>query len=621
MFLRVLAWIVAATLGGMTLTAEATSRQGVVYLSGQVSHFTPSQARPSSNGSLDCQAPNQPLFRFEESLNVDQVELSARDNPQGSASISITILESCFSGTLVFNYRHEAISGTLGGQGDLLVEPPEPAVQLAASPGSQATTQVLYTARRAAPFGSSFRFRMLAGGINFSLQSPEAGNLIGSANRGNLPLLNIDIAGRENVVETGDLPDPQDERSVDAGRALNRICESPAPPEFCEIIARAIDEAESDEQRSELTRRVTMAFDAHQVTSISAMSGEAARVQADNVGQRVNSLRNGGPMPNMSIDGLSMSYQGFRLDANLLPQSLLKRINGEDDIGSQLLSQPWGFFINGNIAIGDRSRRGRETGYDFDTWGVTSGFDYRFRGGHVAGVAVGYSQYSADLDEDGGAMDSDSWTVQAYGSWQFSDQFYADLTLGYTLTDFDLERVVDLRGIGPYGRRIARGNTDGYQFDTSIALNYRLDTNTALSITPYGQFNYARTSIDGFTESGTIFDYRYPSQNFDSYLFTGGVRLARPVGLERGVLVPFADLAVEYEAGLDSYTMQPVLAGSDFDGPMVMISDPDRFFARAHFGVSYVGLTGTQFFASYSALLLDSDTTRHSLYLGIRFEF
>ena len=620
MFTRVFAWIVIAGLAGSALPAEGSTRQGIVYQSGQVSHISPGQARPSSNGSLDCNAPNRPLFRFEETLDTELIELDVRGNAQGSVLISVSVLESCFDGTLVFNYRHEAIRGSLGAQGDLLAEPVEPSLQLVATPGAQATTAVMYSAQAPAAFGATLQYRLLATGINFSLQSPDTGNLIGTANRNNLPLVEIRIAGRDSVVEIGDLPLPLDERSADSGRALNRICQAPSPPDFCEVIARAIDEAESDEQRSELSRRVTMAFDAHQVTSIPAISSESAQVQADNVSQRIQTLRNSGPTPTMSLDGLSLSYQGFRLDMNMLPQSLVKRINGEND-SSQLLGQPWGFFVNGNISIGDRSRRGRETGYDFDSWGVTSGFDYRFRGGHVAGVAVGYSQYTADLDEDGGGMDSDSWTVQAYGSWLFNDQLYADFTLGYTLSDFELERVVDLTGIGPYGRRIARGSTDGKQFDTSIALNYRIATSGALSFTPYAQFNYARTRIDGFTESGTIFDYRYPSQNFDSYLFSGGVRLARPVSLDRGILVPFADLSMEYEAGLDAYTMQPVLAGSDFEGPLVLVSDPDRYFGRANLGVSFVSLTGTQFFASYSALLFDSSTTRHSLYLGIRLEF
>lgn len=620
MFTRVFAWIVIAGLAGSALPAEGSTRQGIVYQSGQVSHISPGQARPSSNGSLDCNAPNRPLFRFEETLDTELIELDVRGNAQGSVLISVSVLESCFDGTLVFNYRHEAIRGSLGAQGDLLAEPVEPSLQLVATPGAQATTAVMYSAQAPAAFGATLQYRLLATGINFSLQSPDTGNLIGTANRNNLPLVEIRIAGRDSVVEIGDLPLPLDERSADSGRALNRICRAPSPPDFCEVIARAIDEAESDEQRSELSRRVTMAFDAHQVTSIPAISSESAQVQADNVSQRIQTLRNSGPTPTMSLDGLSLSYQGFRLDMNMLPQSLVKRINGEND-SSQLLGQPWGFFVNGNISIGDRSRRGRETGYDFDSWGVTSGFDYRFRGGHVAGVAVGYSQYTADLDEDGGGMDSDSWTVQAYGSWLFNDQLYADFTLGYTLSDFELERVVDLTGIGPYGRRIARGSTDGKQFDTSIALNYRIATSGALSFTPYAQFNYARTRIDGFTESGTIFDYRYPSQNFDSYLFSGGVRLARPVSLDRGILVPFADLSMEYEAGLDAYTMQPVLAGSDFEGPLVLVSDPDRYFGRANLGVSFVSLTGTQFFASYSALLFDSSTTRHSLYLGIRLEF
>jgi len=53
----------------------------------------------------------------------------------------------------------------------------------------------------------------------------------------------------------------------------------------------------------------------------------------------------------------------------------------------------------------------------------------------------------------------------------------------------------------------------------------------------------------------------------------------------------------------------------------VEINDPDRNFARVDLGLSWVFLSGQQLFVSYSTLLAESDTTRHSIFFGFRGEF
>ena len=55
-----------------------------------------------------------------------------------------------------------------------------------------------------------------------------------------------------------------------------------------------------------------------------------------------------------------------------------------------------GLWVNGTIGGGDADRRDGNSGFDTDTWNLTSGLDYRFSDRFFAGAALGYSRLSAD---------------------------------------------------------------------------------------------------------------------------------------------------------------------------------------------------------------------------------
>ena len=602
-------WIVAGIFLVSSLQAGAMTRHGAVYESGRIVYSSQPMARTLEGHA--CEEDPDLVFTFSESVSQSSLALDVRDEGSGSIVLSVSITLSCREGSANFAYDHEpdGSSGVIGQ--DIDISPQSFGVNLPLGTGAAEQIEIGYQALESAPFFTEYRFFLAGDRVSFF-----AGNTFGQAGE-RRELAAVTVAAGD-VINMGAIIDA-DDRTVRAGRSLNDACDQAEPGST--LFQACLDIDRFAETPSQM-RQAADAFDAHQISAIPAASTESTRIQAGNVAERLEVLRSG-MVPALSMDGLAFRSGGKNFSLGWLPSILVNRVNGEgsDDIGSQLLAQRWGAFVNGTVTIGDRSRRGDETAFDYDSWGITAGVDYRFDNGAVVGMAAGFSRYSADLERNSGKVDGDSYSLQAYGTFDLVENLFVDATLGYTDTDFDFGRVVDLSGIGSMTRSTARGSTDARVVSATVSLNYRIRLDNAWSITPYGQYGYSDIEIDGFSESGSPFDYRYPSQSLDSHLWSAGIRVNRPISLDRGVLIPFADLAFEHESDIDGYSLQPVLVESGIDGPMVSISDPDRSTGRLDLGASWVFLTGNQLFFSYSALLGDSDTTRHSFYFGARWEF
>src|SRR5262249_5137929 len=57
-----------------------------------------------------------------------------------------------------------------------------------------------------------------------------------------------------------------------------------------------------------------------------------------------------------------------------------------------------GLFVNGIFSVGDRDPTSKEDGFDFHTYGVIAGVDYRFTPKLVFGVAFTYQATNNDLN-------------------------------------------------------------------------------------------------------------------------------------------------------------------------------------------------------------------------------
>ena len=606
--------VLAVLLAAGFSTAEGATRFGQVLKNGQVMVSGPGAATAARLLSCDDE---QLLFTFAETVSPDNIALRRLDAgiADGSqmATIEVRIVQVCASsGQATFSYRHTADRGTIGQ--DIDINPAAPVLSLSLSPSASATAKVAYVVRpRSAETSEDDKnFQLRAAQISFF-----AGDVFGQAGRDEV-LAEISISEAPPlkpglISEDGD----DDGRASAARDAFNDACLDPSAEGSVFLdICREVQNVEDED----LARRIAEAFDAHEIAALTAASSEAGRIQARNIASRMAALRGGDSQ--ISLNGVALAYNGNLFDASWLPVSMsgLSLDEGSGG-GSTLLNERLGVFLNGDISLGKRDQRGKEVAFDFDSWGLTAGLDYRFVNGVIAGLALGYTSYQADIKADGGKVDSAAVTVQGYGTYSFTDDFYVDATLGYSRADVDQQRVVDLTGLAGFGRSVARGSTDATQFSTSLALNYRLPLQRAWDMTAYGQLYYALNDIDGFVERGSPFAVAFPDQSFVTRTFTAGFRGSRAISFSRGILVPFVDAAFSHEGGNDGFLLRPTLVETGALAPRIEISDPDRNYGRLDIGTSWVFLTGNQLFFSYGLLLGESDTKLHTLNFGARFEF
>lgn len=599
--------------GVFSPSAEATTRFGQVFKNGQV-------VMSGSGSTMAARVQNceneQLLFTFVENVSQDKALLRRLDagTADGSATVTIelTIRDVCAnSGQASFTYLHQPMIGTIGR--DIDINPVAPILSLSLTSGTSTTTKINYAVqRRTSETGSQDkRFELRADLISFI-----AGDVFGQAGRNEIlaeikiseapPLEKDLISGAEN-----------DGRISASTAAFNDACLDPSVDGSVFLdICREVQDVDDEE----LALRIANAFDAHVIAALVAASSEGGRIQARNLMWRLLALRTN--EERVSLNGISLAYNGNLFDASWLPLSMTGlSLEDGSDFASTLLNERLGVFINGDISLGKRDQRGKEVAFDFDAWGLTAGVDYRFTNGVIAGLALGYSSYQADIAAEGGQVDSTTIMAQGYASYAFSDNFYIDTTAGLSRSDLDQRRTVDLSGLPGFGLSIARGTTNARQLSASLALNYRLPLQSAWDLTAYGQFYYAKNEIDGFAERESPFAVEYPDQGFTTRTYTSGFRSTRAFSFNKGILVPFLDAAFVHESGNDGFVMTPRLVETGSLAPLIEISDPDRYYGRLDLGTSWVFLSGNQLFFSYGMLLAERHTRLHTLYLGARFEF
>ena len=131
-----------------------------------------------------------------------------------------------------------------------------------------------------------------------------------------------------------------------------------------------------------------------------------------------------------------------------------------------------GFFLYGNVATGDKDASFRETAFDYYTLGITGGVDYRFTPDFIAGAAIGYAFNKADFEDGGSEIETDAFSFFGYATFFPTDRVYVDATIGYTLTDFDQDRVLNYTIAGTTVNNAALSSTNGDDLSASIQVGY-----------------------------------------------------------------------------------------------------------------------------------------------------
>ena len=342
---------------------------------------------------------------------------------------------------------------------------------------------------------------------------------------------------------------------------------------------------------------------------------DAGSAQIDNIGDRLSALRGG-------TAGAGLAFS---------PNSGFSWSGGAAGDGSS----PWGFFINGLYVSSDRDTTNRESGFEADDFGVTAGIDYAVSERLIIGAAFGYRNSDAEIDRQGGNLDTDSYSFFGYFSYYPSEFWYFDAMIGYTDNEHEQQRNVAYfiggPGLGGGSSTIsnaALSETDSDELSFSFTVGHNIQL-TTFHVDPFFRFDYADIDIDGFTE-----------RMRDTTALGSGLALAiNDQEFESVTIALGTDIGTEWQVGgttlYPTFTAEYVHEFENENAPIVgrFVNDssrtffalptdePDENFFNVGFSLSALLSDQVVGFARYQGLLDYDNLDVHAFEFGIKANF
>lgn len=304
-------------------------------------------------------------------------------------------------------------------------------------------------------------------------------------------------------------------------------------------------------------------------------SVETARVQLSQIRSHLASSRSGGG--HGFANGLNVRVGGAGVPASGNGKS-------DDDGGSGAETQPFGFFVAGDVDIGERdSRGGLRNGFKVTTRGITAGVDYRFSPAFVAGAALGAMRASTDL-ANGGAQDASGTSFSLFAQWLPSDRWYLNGVFNVGRNSYDIERRL-------YDGSALLSDTDSRQRAAQFEAGYSFALD-AFKFTPFLRYEIVRADIDAIHERGASIDaLTIGKTSVSSDTLSTGAYLEYAFSAKSGVWIP--SLRVEFFGeDRDQEEMVARLLAGNAGAFVVPEDDADERYGSVGFNLQW--LTGTR---------------------------
>ncbi|MGC1954562.1 MAG: autotransporter outer membrane beta-barrel domain-containing protein [Gammaproteobacteria bacterium] len=357
------------------------------------------------------------------------------------------------------------------------------------------------------------------------------------------------------------------------------------------------------------------------------------------LGNRLAALRAGAG--GFAVTGFGFGVNGQVLDLAALSSGDTDKVRGQrggaaGDLG---FVPRFGGFINGVFSWGEIDETANQTGYDFDTAGVTAGLDYRLTDNAILGAAFNYSNQSADLNQGvllaGGDVEADVFSGSIFGTYYVGD-FYIDGIGTFSGVDYTIKREIIIPSSNPNADSVSAVATgepgaNGYAFSLGGGYDGRYQE---WSYSPFVRVDYRQLDIDGYTESGADgLNLQVEGQDVNSLIFAVGGQIAYAISAPFGVVVPrfraeynheFEDdpvvLRAQYFAPIDPSNN---LTATGLTNPVfeARTDEPGRDFAVVGGGVSAVFQRNVQAFVDFESVVGRSKVTNNILTTGVRVEF
>lgn len=364
-----------------------------------------------------------------------------------------------------------------------------------------------------------------------------------------------------------------------------------------------------------------------EISVVQNLAAEAPALMAQNIAGRISALRLGAS--GISLAGLQLyDSDGQRMPVEAVGEQLNNWLRGGaagsgDDVLDRL-----SLFVSGSFNTGQRDGTSLETGFDFDTYSITWGVDYRFADNFISGISLGYVDTEIDMDANQGEVETSGFTGALYATWYLSDIFsagdvmYIDAYGGAGGSDYDSTR--NIVYVDPSGlvNRQADGDTNISQAFVSLGAGYDFSLN-AWTFGPDLHVNGERINVGSYEETGASgLNLRFEDQDISSVTTELGAHVSYAISTGIGVIVPQGRARWVHEFANDAQVINAGFVADPTGTPyLVLTEDPDRNYAIFGAGVSGEFGYGVSAFVDYEGLVAHKFLTSHVITAGARLTF
>lgn len=307
-----------------------------------------------------------------------------------------------------------------------------------------------------------------------------------------------------------------------------------------------------------------------------------------------------------------------------------KAENGASADGSS-----WGLLITPQYGKGTRIETEQENGYESDLKGVAIGLDHRYTDRLILGGVVAHNKEQAAFLDNAGSLKTTGYSLSIYGTWLASDEVSFDAYLGFGKLDLESSRSVNFDPI----IGVTNGNTSGKQQLAGVSVRY-LGYFGSVGVSPFANFDYIKTSINGYNEIGSaklcpdpfipsntfscgseLLALRYGERSVTSSTGSIGVQLDASYEYKWGALLPMVRVTAVHEFQNKIRKVGNELVYTPGAGLVVETDEPDRNFLNLGFGLVAAMNGGAQFFLDYEKHTQDKLLSNWAVSLGGLFEF
>ena len=272
-------------------------------------------------------------------------------------------------------------------------------------------------------------------------------------------------------------------------------------------------------------------------------------------------------------------------------------------------------YISGSGTTSDYDGDRAGPGYEADSFSIVMGADYRLDDDLAVGAYLGYNNANADLGEDGGSADTDSFRLGLTGTYwnplTDTTSYYTTAHLGLAHHEYDTKR-------NAFGS-VASGDTDAFEFDLGTAIGYEVNFGDLLFTTDLS-LDYINLAMGGYTESGSLAPLAIEDDRSESLYSTLSFRLDYNGEYKGIALLPYAHAGWRHEYLDDSSSVSARFASSPGGGFSVEGAQVARDSLVGGFGLGAVLQEGLIVQLGYYGEL-SSEFESHSLLGSVEIKF